>query len=98
MDAPMGEEDYGIYDSLSAETLRDIDAALLSYASFSRPRKVGKLVVNVMAKSSTAVPGIHDWFYIDRVGLMIDNGVLTVVEEGERPVDWVVRLTSEPSA
>ena len=44
------------------------------------------------------MPGIHDWFYIDRVGLMIETGVLTVVEKGRRPVDDVVRLTSEPSA
>jgi hypothetical protein len=97
MDAPMSEADYGIYDSLSPETLRAIDATLLSYASLSHSRKVGALVKNTMTRSAASVPGLHDWFYIDRVMQMIDNGILTVMQEGERPVNWVVCLARESS-
>jgi hypothetical protein len=33
--------------------------------------------------SSTAIAGFLDWFYTDRIGELIENRVLIVVEMGE---------------
>ena len=78
-DGPMTRADYGIIDSLSAETLHGIDAATLSLAS-SRPRSVRSIVMSAM-ESPAAVPGLPDWFYIERVEQMINSGDLIIVEE-----------------
>jgi hypothetical protein len=94
-DAPMGGADYGIMDSLNPKVLQSIDAALLSYTS-SRPRKVGAIVGIMMSRSPAAIPGLPDSFYIERIGAMIESGVLSVVQMAERPVDWVVCLACGP--
>lgn len=93
-DAPTDDADCGIMDSLSLKVLEAIDAALLSCAS-SRPRKVGAIVGITMSRSPAAIPSLPDSFYIERIGAMIESGALTVVQRGERPVDWVVSGPSE---
>jgi hypothetical protein len=81
-DQPMREEDYGIIDSLTPEMLLAIDSAMIRSVSAS-PRKVITIVRHILEKSSAAVPGLPDWFYIDRVEYLVEEGVLIVVAEGE---------------
>jgi hypothetical protein len=81
-DQPMREEDYGIIDSLTPEMLLAIDSAMIGFVS-SRPRKVIMIVRHILEKSSAAVPGLPDWFYMDRIGYLLEEGVLVVVAEGE---------------
>ena len=54
--------------------------------------KVGAIVAITMTKSPAAVPGLPGWFYVDRIRSMIEKGIVTVVQERKRPVDWVVCL------
>jgi hypothetical protein len=81
-DQPMREEDYGIIDLLTSEMLLAIDSAMIRSVS-SRPRKVMTIVRHILEKSSAAVPGLPDWFYMDRIGYLIETGVLVVVSEGD---------------
>lgn len=81
-DQPMQPEDYGIIDSLTPGMLHAIDTAMIEFTS-SRPRKVIVVVTHVMESSSAAIPGLPDWFYFDRVGELVEQGVLDVVAEGE---------------
>jgi hypothetical protein len=81
-DQPMREEDYGIIDLLTPEMLLAIDAAMIRSVS-SRPRKAMTIVRHILEKSSAAVPGLPDWFYMDRIGDLVETGVLVVVAEGE---------------
>jgi hypothetical protein len=91
-DAPMSRADYGIIDSLTSETLQDIDAALLSFAA-SSPRSVGAIVAKLM-ESQTAVPGLPDWFYVERVEQLIDCGSLTIIEERDLLLQCKVQASS----
>jgi len=95
-DQPMTEDDYGIYDSLSPETLQAIDAVMIGFVS-ARPRKVARVVrvVRYMYEQSLAsIPELHDWFYFDRIGQLIENGVLVVVTEEEDPRFHLVRVSA----
>ena len=95
-DEPMTRADYGIIDTLTTETLQDIDAALLSVAA-SSPHSVGGIVMSVM-ESQVAVPGLPDWFYIERVGHLIDSKRLTIVEKHEVLLKCKVQSTERPRA
>ena len=81
-DQPMREEDFGIIDSVTPEMLRAIDAAMIGYVS-SHPRKVVAIVRYIVEESSAAIPGLPDWFYMDRTAELIGAGLLVVVTEGE---------------
>jgi hypothetical protein len=81
-DQSMREEDYGIIDSLTPEMLLAIDSAMIGFVS-SRPREAIAVVQHIVEKSSAAVPGLPDWFYMDRIGDLVEDGVLVVVAEGE---------------
>ena len=80
-DQPMRKEDYGIIDSLTPETLHAIDSEIIRLAS-SGPRKTISIVRHILEKSPAAIPGLHDWFYMDRIGELVEDGVLVVVIEG----------------
>jgi hypothetical protein len=81
-DQPMGEEDYGIYDSLTADMRQAIDTAIIELVA-SRPRKVVAIVLYMYEQAPAPIPVLHDWFYIDRIAELIDDGALRVVTEGE---------------
>ncbi len=89
-DQPMQEEDYGIIDSLTPETLHAIDSAMIGYVS-SRPCKVVAIVRYIVEESSAAIPGMPDWVYMDRIAELIEAGSLVVVSEGEDLRFHVVR-------
>jgi hypothetical protein len=78
----MQEEDYGIIDSLTPQMLHAIDSAMIASTS-SRPRKAIAIVSYILDSSSAAIPGLPDWFYFDRIGELVEQGVLVVVAEGE---------------
>jgi hypothetical protein len=92
-DGPMTRADYGIIDSLSIETLHVIDAALLFSVTLS-PRSVRALVVSVM-ESSAAVPGLPDWFYIERIEHLLNGGDLIIIEEHEALLQCKVRSAKQ---
>ena len=81
-DRPMREQDYGIIDSLTPEMLQAIDSAMIGFTS-SSPRKAIAVVRHIVEKSAAAIPGLPDWFYMDRIGELVEHGVLVVVAEGE---------------
>ncbi len=81
-DRPMQEEDYGIIDSITPHMLQAIDSAIIEFVS-SRPRRVTTIVRYMFEESCAAIPGLPDWFYMDRVGKLIDVRALIVVSEGE---------------
>lgn len=95
-DQPMQEEDYGIIDLLTPEMLQAIDSAMIEFTS-SRPRKAIALVNFILDSSSAAIPGLPDWFYFDRIGELVERGVLVVVAEGEDSRFDLVKATIESS-
>ncbi len=80
-DRPMEESDYGIYDSLTPQVIEAIDSAIIELVA-SRPRKVAAIVGHVYAHAPASIPALHDWFYMDRIAVLIDGGVLDVVSRG----------------
>jgi len=81
-DQPMGEEDYGIYDSLTPHMRQAIDSAIIEFVD-SRPSKVTAVVLFMCEQAPPPIPALHDWFYMDRIAGLIDDGELSVVTEGE---------------
>jgi hypothetical protein len=81
-DQPMGQEDYGIYDSLTPHMRQAIDSAIIEFVA-SRPRKVTAIVLYMYEQAPPPIPALHDWFYMDRIAELIDDGELRVVTEGD---------------
>jgi hypothetical protein len=79
-DQPMTEEDYGIYESLTPHIRQTIDSAIVEFAT-SRPRKVTAIVLYMYEQTPAPIPALHDWFYLDRVAELIDDGVLRVARQ-----------------
>ena len=77
----MQREDYGIVDSLTPETLHAIDSAMIAFAS-SRPRKVIAIVRHMCELSPAAEPGLPEWFYMERIGELLEDGAFVLVVEG----------------
>jgi hypothetical protein len=77
----MREDDYGIYDLLTPEILHAIDDAIVGFTSPSA-RRVVTVVRYMLELSSAMIPGLHDWFYSDRIGELVNRGALVVVAEG----------------
>jgi Protein of unknown function len=90
-DSPMGWEDYGLIDELSAEKLGQIDAALVSLVT-AKPRKVAGIIGRTMAGSPARVPGLPDYFYLERVRLLVESGVLRAVGNLDDLMKGEVRL------
>jgi hypothetical protein len=74
-DSPMRWEDYGLIDELTANQLGNIDAALMSLAA-RQPRKVASIVGRTMTSSPARVPGLPDYFYLERIRLLVESGAL----------------------
>lgn len=89
-DQPMGEEDYGIYDSLTPHMRQAIDSAIIEFVA-SRSSKVTAIVLYMCEQAPAPIPALHDWFYMDRISELIDDGELRVVTEGEDLRFHVVR-------
>ena len=81
-DQPMGEEDYGIYDSLTPHMRQAIDSAIVEFVA-SRPCKVTAMALFMYEQAPPPIPALHDWFYMDRIAELIANGELSVVTKGE---------------
>ena len=81
-DQPMREEDYGIYDSLTPQMRQVIDRAIIEFVT-SRSHKVTAIVLYMYEQAPTPIPALHDWFYMDRIAELIDDGALRVVTEGK---------------
>ena len=80
-DQPMGDGDYGIYDSLTPQMRHTIDSAIIAFVG-SRPRKVIAIALYMYEQAPAPIPALHDWFYMDRIAELIDLGDLRVVTEG----------------
>ncbi len=78
-DGPMSSEQRAVADSLSAEMVAMIDAALLSHAKATE-RKVAMVVGMTMGDPAVRVPGLPDLFYAERVKALVAKGLL--VAEG----------------
>jgi hypothetical protein len=81
-DQPMGDEDYGIYDSLTPRMRQAIDSAIIEFLA-SRPRTVRAIAIYMLEQAPHPIPSLHDWFYLDRIAELIDDGELRVVTEGK---------------
>ena len=94
---PMQGEDYGVMESPTPEMLHAIDSAMIGFVS-SRPQKATAVVRYMLEESSAAIPGLPDWFYMDRIGELIEGRVLVVVAEGEDQRFHVVAAVAGLSA
>jgi hypothetical protein len=74
----MDWDDYGLFDELTVDQLRGIDAALMSLATV-KPRKVAAIIGRTMSASPAHVPGLPDYFYLERVRLLVEGGKLRPV-------------------
>ena len=93
-DGPMSPQQQAVADSLSADHISQIDAALLSHARLLN-RKVAMLVGLAMQDASLRVAGLPDIFFAQRVRALVEKGAL--VSEGN--LDYMgfseVRLPSQ---
>jgi hypothetical protein len=48
-----------------------------------RPRKVTAIAAYMYQHTPAPIPALHDWFYMDRIAELIDDGALRVVTEGK---------------
>ena len=90
-DSPMDWDDYGIYDDLSPDTIGRIDAALRSEAT-AKPRKVTTIIRRVRDLSPAGVPGLHDYFYLERLCLLVESDALIFVGDFDNPMRGEVHL------
>jgi hypothetical protein len=90
-DSPMGWDDYGIIDTLTAEMLSHIDAEILSQAS-ATPKSVAKVITHIISHSPAHVSGVGDMFYLNRVGLLVESGALVFVGDLNNPMKGRVSL------
>jgi hypothetical protein len=77
-DSPMDWDDYGLIDELTDDTLGKIDAALMLLAT-PKPKKVAGIIGHMLTSSPAHVPGLPDYFYLERVRLLIKSGALKLV-------------------
>jgi hypothetical protein len=92
-DSPMGPDDYGIIDTLNADMICKIDAALLSRAS-ALPRSIARIINHFRDNSPAHVPGVGDSFYLNRVGFLVESGALIFVGDLSNPARGKVTLPS----
>jgi hypothetical protein len=90
-DSPMDWDDYGLIDTLTPEALGRIDAALVSLATV-QPKKVAAMITRVMESSPARVPGLHDFFYLERVLLLVEAGTFRFEGDVEDPMKGSVCL------
>lgn len=90
-DSPMDWDDYGLIDELSPEAIGQIDTALMSLAT-AKPKKVAAIIRHVMEHSPARVPGLHDYFYLERMCLLVESGALRLVGDIEDPMKGEVYL------
>ncbi len=77
-DSPMDWDDYGLIDELSVEAINQIDAALMSLVT-TEPRAISYVISYTMEHSPAHVPGLPDYYYLDRVQILVENGKLGLV-------------------
>src|SRR5580698_3813474 len=93
---PMDLGDYGIVDALTPAELAAIDRDLVAGISTTKPRKIGGMIQTFMERSTAAVPGLPDYFYLLRIEQMINAGVLVISTEAEDLMHCVVQLAGLP--
>ena len=74
-DEPLTPEEEAMVARLSEAELREIDEAIVSYAT-RQWRKVAMVVGVTMSSLPNRVPGIPDVFYAMRVRKLVEDGVL----------------------
>jgi len=74
-DSPVDWDDYDLIEELTVDQLRGIDAALMSLAT-AKPRKVAAMIGRTMGDSPAHVTGLPDYFYLERVRLLVESGEL----------------------
>jgi hypothetical protein len=84
-DSPMDWDDYGIIDELTSEAIDQIDSALRSLVT-TKPKKVSAIIVRVMSDSPARVPGLPDYFYLDRVCLLVEKGAVIFIGDLGEPM------------
>ena len=89
---PMDLADYGIVDALTPTVLAAIDRDLVADIAPSLPRNVGGLIRTFVERSTAAVPGLPDYFYLLRIEQMINAGVLAISSEADDLMHCEVRL------
>ena len=77
-DSPMAWDDYGLIAELTDNKLREIDAALVSLTTV-KPVKVASIIGRTISSSPAHVPGLPDFFYLERMRLLVESGALKLV-------------------
>ena len=75
VDQPMNESQRAVANSLTEDTLQEIDRALLANVA-KLPRKVARVVGSTMSNPEVRVSGLPDLFYAERVRLLVESGKL----------------------
>ena len=57
-----------------------------------KPKKIAAIIGRVMAYSPARVPGLPDYFYLERMRLLVESGVLRLVGDIEDPMKGEVHL------
>jgi hypothetical protein len=81
----MDWDDYGIIDELTSQAIDQIDSALRSLVT-TKPRKVAAIIGRLMSDSPARVPGLPDYFYLDRVCLLVESGAVIFIGDIEEPM------------
>ena len=74
-DPEITEEQRKFINLLSLEKLEEIDNAILSYAN-QYYLKVARLVSDVLTNKDVHIKGIPSVFYLERIRLLVKNGLL----------------------
>lgn len=71
-DPEISKEERALIDSLSSESLENIDMQILSQAG-NRWQKVAKIVGMTMIKAGKQFEGFSDLFYAERIKILVDK-------------------------
>jgi len=91
-EGPMDLDDYGVIDTLTPAMLTAMDEGLIAKLASQKAERIAVLIGEFMENSPAVVPGLPDYFYLMRVELMIETGVLVVCREAEYLMHSEVRL------
>ena len=71
----MSKEEQSFCEYLSDEKLKEIDEALLSHIT-NRFSKVAMIIGTIIKNNNIHIKGIPDIFYLERICLLVDEGLL----------------------
>jgi hypothetical protein len=56
------------------------------------PRSVGQAIATVLESADAVEPGLHDWFFLDRLMLLVEAGRVRFSGDDANSVQGIVQL------